>query len=167
MKATLATKIALLSVAMTVMVALSARPSVAAILTNSTIPLSFTFFDPCSGHTFDVNALVHVVASTTFDNAGFFHTTLHINDQAEQDTDTTTGEVCRGTDNQLFSALNFNVLTGAVGGLPIEDTTRGTALLICPSGLKASNTFLAHITVDPNGTVTVNFSNLPGVVTCK
>ena len=160
-------QIALLSVAMVALVALSARPSSAAITTNSTTPFSVTFVNPCNGHLMTDVGLGHLVTSTTFDGTGF-QTTLHFNEAQARDTDTVTGQVCTDTGNLNEHGLNFDVISGTVGGLPVVVAAHLTGKVTCPQQAGSFQTSLGvHITVNPNGIVTADFDNSPGVTTCK
>ncbi len=167
MKPNSSTRIALLSAAMAALVALAARPAAAAITTNTTTPFSNPFINPCNGHLMISAGLVHVVASTTFDGAGF-QTRFHLNEEQARDTDTITGAVCADTANLDEHGLNYDVISGTVGGLPIVVGVSFTGLVSCP-GSAGSTIFrvLVHVTVNPNGTVTVLRDNSPGDLTCK
>jgi|HubBroStandDraft_2_1064218.scaffolds.fasta_scaffold387886_1 hypothetical protein len=96
MKLTSLIRIATLSVAIAALVVLAAQPSDAGITTNTTTPFSNPFINPCNGHPMISAGLVHVVASTTFDCAGF-QTKFHFNEEQARDTDTVTGEICTDT----------------------------------------------------------------------
>src|ERR1700730_16311228 len=99
-------KIALLSVALAGFVALTARPSAAAITTNSTTPFSGSFTNACNGHLMDFTFLGHLVASTTFDASSGFQTKVHFNEEQGRDVDTVTGVVC--TDMASISEQGHN-----------------------------------------------------------
>jgi hypothetical protein len=155
------TKIALLSVALTAFVALTARPSTAAVTTNSFTPFSMTVVNPCNGDTVVSTGVLHVVASTTFDGAGF-QTTFNTNEQRTKDTDITTGDVCTDHSNFNNHGLNVDVVSGAIGELPQVLTVTFTGNVNCP-GQAGSFSFKirSHTTINPNGIVTVSFTNFP------
>jgi hypothetical protein len=167
MKHASTTKIALLSVAMASVLALGAQPLAAAVLTNSTTPFSLPFINPCNGHPTIDAGLLHTVASTTFNGAGF-QTKLHTNEEQARDTDQITGEVCVDTGTFNFQGHNYDVFSGTVGGLPLEVTGTFTGLESCPGSM---GSFLlhavVHVTVNPNGIVTVNFDSFPPTAECK
>jgi hypothetical protein len=168
MKNAFTTKILLFSLAMAALTAVGARPLPAAVLTNSTTPFSLSFINPCNGHASIDAGLLHTVASTTFDGAGF-HTKFHTNEVQARDTDQVTGEVCADTGAFNFQGSNFDVFTGTVGGLPLEATGTFTGLEACSGSM---GTFLlhgiVHVTVNPNGIVTVDFDRgFPLTAECK
>jgi hypothetical protein len=161
MKPNSITKIALLSVAMAALVALAARPSAAAITTDSTTPFNTTFINPCNGHLLISAGLDHIVASTTFDGAGF-QTRFHLNEEQARDTDTVTGAVCTDTGNLNEHGLNYDVISGIAGGLPIVVGVNFTGLVSCAGSGGVIFSLLVHVTVNPNGIVTVDRNNSPG-----
>ena len=160
------TKIALLPVAMAALVALAAGPSVAAVTTNVTVPDNGSFINPCNGDLMTFTGFLHTVASTTFDASGF-STHLSVNEEQVKDTDTVTGIVCSDTTGVAGNTHNI-VLGGPPILLPFELTVTFTATTNCP-GQVGSFLFkeLIHLTVNPDGTVTVLFSNAPGTLECK
>lgn len=165
MKFNLITKTVFLSMTIALGI-LTSRSALAAILTNYTQPFSFTFLNPCNGDSMISAGVDHITASTTFNGAGF-QTTLHVNEQQARDTDTTTGQVCTDTFNLNEEGHDYDVISGTVGGLPLVITVHATGLVTCPhqaGSLIATSAF--HITVNPNGTVTVFRDNV-GDLTCR
>jgi hypothetical protein len=155
-----------LSAAIAMLAVLVAQPSIAAVVTNSTTPFSLPFINPCNGHPSIDAGLLHVVASTTFDGAGF-QTHLHTTEVQARDTDQVTGVVCVDTGSFSFQGLNYDVFTGTVGGLPLEATGTFTGVESCPGSMGSFRLHaILHVTVNPNGTVTVSFDSFPATAEC-
>src|SRR5215469_16330636 len=155
-----------LSAAIAMLAALVAQPSMAAVVTNSTTPMNSSFINPCNGHPTIFAGLLHVVASTTFDGSGF-QTKLHLNEEQGRDTDQVTGVVCTDTGVFNWQGHNFDVFSGTVGGLPLEITATNTGLESCPGSMGNFRLHaIAHVTVNPNGIVTVNFDGFPATAEC-
>jgi hypothetical protein len=162
------TRITMLAVAIAALVSLAARPSAAAITTNSTTQYTNPFINPCNGHAMVSMGFFHTVASTTFDSAGF-QTRFHLNEEQARDLDTVTGEVCTDTANENEHSLNYDFVSGTVGGLPIVIGVTFTGLVTCPHQA-GSNIYrvYAEVVVNPNGTVVLNRTNFPpGDLRCK
>jgi hypothetical protein len=152
---------AALAAAMAISTALVTQLSLAAVVTNSTTPMNSSFINPCNGHPTTFAGLLHVVASTTFDGSGF-QTKLHLNEEQGRDTDQVTGVVCADTGVFNWQGHNYDVFSGTVGGLPLEITATNTGLESCPGSMGSFRLHaVAHVTVNPNGIVTVNFDSFP------
>jgi hypothetical protein len=154
------------------LVVLAARPSMAAVTTNVIEPFFVEQLNPCNGDNTAFTGLVHLLASTTFDAAGV-HTEVHLNQQDARATDLVTGLVCPDTQGSNSSGLNivFSLPIGngtPTGDLPLNATVGINTNESCPSSSGGSFTFklVAHITVNPDGTVTVQFEK-GGEITCR
>jgi hypothetical protein len=158
-----------LPVAIATLAAQVARPSVAAVITNSTVPQSGSFTNPCNGDPMTFEGFLHTVATTTFDASGGFQTHISVNEEQTKDTDTLTGVVCSDT---LGSATNtHNIVFGGpfVGLLPVVVSFDLTTTTNCPGSVGSFKiSVLLHVTVNANGTLTV-FNNPFGIPTlvCK
>jgi hypothetical protein len=129
----------------------------AATVSNVDTPISFTSLSPCTSELIAFSGVEHDTLNMTFDNSGGVHVELHINFQNVSGTG-----LSSGTTYQLPSTLNqtYNAQPGLV------ETTTFTEPLIAPG--PGNNLFLhetAHITVNPDGTVTSSFDN--STVTCQ
>jgi len=173
MKKTRIAKIAMLSVAMAALIALAAWPSAAAVTTNEILPLSLNFTNSCNGDEMATVGRIHLLATSTIDAAGI-HTDVHFNELQARDTDLTTGIECTDTGNLHQSGLNF-IFTLPIGtpgnpsgDLPITLTVTLGENVNCPSGAGSQKiSLLTHLTINPDGTVTIFFDNSPGVVKCN
>jgi hypothetical protein len=141
------------------------RPSVAAVVTNVFIPQAFTFTDPCNGDPLASTGTLHVLATTTFDSAGV-QTLIHVNEEEFKDTDLVTGAVCADTTSFNESGLNFDFSTDTATGLPAVITAKFKGTAMCGSAGGSLIEILVHMTINPDGTVTVSFDNLPGTLKC-
>ena len=165
-------KMATLSVAVAALIALAARPLAAAVTTNIIVPFSLTFTNACNGDMMASDGLIHVLATTTIDAAGI-QTHVHFNEQQARDTDLTTGVECTdtGTLNQSGFNFIFTLPPGTPGNpsgdLPVTLTVTFGGNVNCPGGAASEKlSVLAHVTVNPDGRITVFFDNSPGVVKC-
>lgn len=166
------TRVVLIAIIAALAALLTTRPSAAAVTTNITVPFSQTFINPCNNDELASVAVVHVLATTNIDAAGI-HTTVHFNEQDARDTDLVTGVECTDTGTLNQSGLNF-IFTlppgtpgSPSGDLPVALTVTFGGNVLCPGGAGSDKlSVLAHVTVNPDGTVTVFFNNSPGEVRC-
>ena len=127
---------ALLLIAVTVM---------AAILVHVAIPFSGATLNPCNGETLTFNGVVHVTVTMTQDGNGGYHMTYH--DALHF---TATGD--QGNSYEGGQEDN-NEVNGRVG---VEQTFVLTFIAISKgSAPNLEVHVLEHMTVNPNGTVTV------------
>lgn len=114
-----------------------------------TIPISGIIQNPCNGENVTYSGTVHLVGSTTLDNAGGYHEVLHDNIRVTGVGDLGNSYVGTETDN-------FN-LNGKVGG---ENTqTEAFTMTSLGSAPNFDATTILHITVTPAGTITAYVSN--------
>ena len=142
---------------------LISMPARAAVVTNSSVPITLDVFVPCAdggvGETIEVSGFVHVQSSVTFDRAGGVHFSEQVNPQGVGGTGLTTGDKYRaiGLTRDDFS-------TTSSGVLQLTFINRFDMI-----GQGPGNNFSVHetehVTVLPDGTVTVFFDNLS--ITCK
>src|SRR5215470_18832576 len=121
----------------------------ASVTQNVQIPISGAVFNPCNGETVTFTGIVHVIQAVTFDGAGGFH--LVANDDIHVTATGSFGNSYEGNEEDQFQ------LNGRVG---IEQTVGSTFSEISKGAApNFEQHFLQHITVNPNGTVTVFFTN--------
>jgi hypothetical protein len=128
---------------------LIAVDATAGVVVNVDIPISGTVFNPCNGETVTFSGIDHFTASVTLDGAGGFHTVAHDNIHV-----TATGSLGNSYEGNQEDNFEFN---GRVGveqtfGLTFSEISKGSA----PN---FEVHVLQHITVNPNGTVTVFVDN--------
>lgn len=114
---------------------------------------NFTFngaiLNPCNGETFTYAGSYHGVFNMTFDGSGGFHLVSHDNIHVAGTGDQGNSYVGDESDN--------STLNGRVG---IEQTLNTSFSMISQGGAPNFEIHaVTHITVNPNGTVTVFFSN--------
>jgi hypothetical protein len=123
--------------------------AMASVVVNVRIPVSGAVFNPCNGETVTFNGIDHFTATVTFDGAGGFHAVSHDNIHV-----TATGSLGNSYQGNQEDVSTFN---GRVG---VEQTFALTFSEISEgSAPNFEEQALVHITVNPNGTVTVFFSN--------
>ena len=131
------------------LVLLVAVNAAALVVVNTDIPVSGAVFNPCNGETVTFSGIDHFTVHVTFDGAGGFHADAHDNIHV-----TATGSLGNSYEGNQEDNNPFN---GRVGfeqtfGLTFSEISTGSA----PN---FEVHVLQHITVNPNGTVTVFFSN--------
>jgi hypothetical protein len=137
--------------------ALSAAPAKAEVLSNESIDVDLVFFVPCAnggaGELVQVTGPLHVLTTRT-ENGNHFSAKSHFNPQGISGVGLTTGETYRGVG-----------VTQAHGGGSLS-SGQFTLTTINEFGLighgSAPNLFLhftSHITIDANGDVTSNHGN--------
>lgn len=128
---------------------LIAVDATARVAVNIDIPVSGAVFNPCNGETVTFSGIDHFTISVTFDGAGGFHANAHDNVHV-----TATGSLGNSYEGNQEDNNPFN---GRVGveqtfGLTFSEISTGSA----PN---FEVHVLQHITVNPNGTVTVFVDN--------
>jgi hypothetical protein len=121
----------------------------ASVIVNVDIPISGAVINPCNGETVTVSGVDHFTIHLTFDGAGGFHADSHSNIHI-------TGTGSLGNSYEGNEEIN-NPFIAKVGfestfGLTFSEISKGSA-----PNLEVH--ILQHITINPNGTVTVFFSN--------
>ena len=147
-----------IGVAIAALATMIARPSLAAVVTNVTVPFTETVANPCNGDQMAFSEIIHLLATTTIDSAGV-QTTFHFNEEDSRATDLSTGAQCVDKGNLDEHALNFDFSTDSVTGLPVTLTARFTSTTVCGSSGGVLFQILAHATIKPDGTVAVLFDN--------
>lgn len=137
-----------------VLVAFAASRVYAATITNDQdVPISGSVPNPCTGNIDTFSGTEHLHESETFSPSGTVHADalLHISGLKLQDA--TVGQ-CSG------QASDFESINTTTSSLPLTETAHMTIQFEC-SG--PANNFSvdeqAHITINPDGTVTVSFDN--------
>lgn len=124
---------------------LIAANAIASIATNVDIPISGAIISPCNQETVTFSGIDHFIATVTVDGHGGFHATSHDNVHV-----TATGSLGNSYE---ANQEDTNELNGKIG---VEQTVFLTLGLISEgSAPNFEETFLEHVTVNPNGTVTV------------
>jgi len=121
----------------------------ASVTVNLDIPISGTAFNPCNGETVTFSGIDHFTIHVTFDGAGGFHADAHDNIHV-----TATGSLGNSYEGNQEDNNPFNGRVGLVQtfGLTFSEISKGSA----PN---FEVHVLQHITINPNGRVTVFFSN--------
>jgi len=142
---------------------LTAIPAQAAVVTNTSNPINLVVFVPCAnggaGEFVQLSGFLHVQSSVTADKSGGIHFSEHFNPQGVSGAGLTTGDRYSGTGltRDDFSATSSGVVQ-------ISFVNRFDMI-----GQGPDNNFsiheTGHVTVFPDGTVTVNFDNFS--TTCK
>ena len=123
--------------------------AMARVVVNAHVPIRGAVFNPCNGETVTFSGIDHFTTSVTFDGAGGFHSMAHVNIHV-----TAIGSLGNSYQGNQEDNFTFN---GRVGleqtfGLTFSEITEGSA----PN---FEIHILQHVTVNPNGTVTVFLSN--------
>ena len=142
---------------------LTGMPAYAAVVTNSSTPITLTVFVPCAnggaGEFIEVSGFLHVLSSLTVDKNGGFHVSEQFNPQGVTGFGLTTGDKYNaiGLTREDFSTTSSGV---------VQVTFINRFDMV---GQGPGNNFsvheTAHTTVLPDGTVTVSFDNFSA--TCK
>jgi hypothetical protein len=131
-------------------------PALAATISNVTFPVSFTITNPCNGENVAVSGNEHATVELTFDGSGGVHAVF----TANLEDVTGTGSFGNTYQEPLAFTETDNARVGS------EITIMETFLFVAQGS--APNFFFhedAHITVNPNGTVTVIFDRFS--TTCQ
>ena len=117
----------------------------AAAVLNIDIPVSGTVFNPCKGETLTFSGIDHFTLHFTFDGAGGFHAVSHDNIHV-----TATGDQGNSYEGNQEDNNEFNGRIGVVSTfvLTFSEISKGSA----PN---FEVHVLQHITINPNGTMTV------------
>ena len=121
----------------------------ASVIVNVDVPISGAVINPCNGETVTFSGVDHFTIHVTFDGAGGFHADAHDNIHV-----TATGSLGNSYEGNQEDNNPFNAKVGleSTFGLTFSEISKGSA----PN---FEVHILEHITVNPNGTVTVFFSN--------
>jgi hypothetical protein len=121
----------------------------ASVIVNVDVPISGAVINPCNGETVTFSGVDHFTIHVTFDGAGGFHADSHDNIHI-----TGTGSLGNSYEGNQEDNNPFNAKVGleSTFGLTFSEISKGSA----PN---FEVHILEHITVNPNGTVTVFFSN--------
>lgn len=131
--------------------AISAR---AEVTSNTQTPISGSVFDPCTGDTVSFTVDVHVVTKMTTDSNGGIHGSFSVNIDNYDATGTPSGDSYTAHFNQTGTA-NFT------SGGTFESSFVFTADLVSAGSTDNAQTIMVlHITINPDGTVTANVSNV-------
>jgi hypothetical protein len=114
------------------------------------IPLSGAVINPCNGETVTFSGVDHFVARVTLDAGGGFHLATH--DNIHVTATGSDGNSYEGNQEDT-SELNGKIGVEQTSVLTFSEISKGSA----PN---FEVHILQHITVNPNGTVTVFFSNM-------
>jgi hypothetical protein len=123
--------------------------------TNTNVPVTNTVFVPCAnngqGDTIQLSGTLHELFLVTLDNNGGFLLHLTSNGQDVTGVSTTTGVKYQGGLGDSFT------ITGKVGS--VQTFTNSFVLVGQGTAAKLIVQEFGHITVNPDGTVTVSFIN--------
>jgi hypothetical protein len=124
--------------------------SLASQIINVDIPISGAVMNPCNGETLTFSGVDHFVATLTFDARGGIHVISHDNIHV-----TASGSDGNSYEGNQEVNNEFNAKFGVENTLvfTFSEISKGSA----PN---FEMNILEHITVNPNGTVTVFFSNM-------
>ena len=114
-------------------------------IVNVDIPVSGALINPCNGETVTFSGIDHFTARVTLDSAGGFHMGLHDNIHV-----TATGDQGNSYEGNQEDNNEFNGRIGVVSTfvLTFSEISKGSA-----PNFEVHE--LQHITINPNGTVTV------------
>jgi hypothetical protein len=129
----------------------------AAVVFNEQIPVSVLLFDPCTGEDIAVDTTAHVVIAGTEDGAGGQHLKLHLNLQDGSAIGLTTGD-------KYIPQATANAEINMPKGATEATATVNLKLISQGSAPNLDGHFNAHITVNPDGTITVAF--IKGDIDC-
>ncbi len=142
---------------------LTGIPAYAAVVTNTSIPLDLTVFVPCAdggaGEDIQLSGFLHVLISTTVDNNGGVHFSEQFNPQDVSGVGLTTGDKYRAT------GLTRDDFSTTSSGLVQFSFVNRFDMIGQGPGNNFSVHETQHVTILPDGTVTVSFDNL--TITCK
>ncbi len=123
----------------------------AAVVLNEQIPIvGLEIYDPCTGEDVVVDTTAHVVISETDDGAGGTHLSGHLNLQDGS----AFGE---DTDNKYQPQANVNFEVNMPKGANEATATVNLKLISQGSAPNLNGHLNAHITMNPDGTITVEF----------
>jgi hypothetical protein len=142
---------------------LTSIPAYAAVVTNTSFPITLDVFVPCAnggaGETIEVSGNLHDMFSVTIDSNGGIHVSQQDNPQGVGGVGLTTGDKYRAT-----GVTRSDFSTTSSGVFQFTFINRFDMV-----GQGPGNNFSVHetehVTVLPDGTVTVFFDNFS--VTCK
>jgi len=142
---------------------LTGMPAYAAVVTNSSVPITLDVFVPCAnggaGEMIEVSGFLHILSSTTVDKAGGIHVSEQFNPQGVTGVGLTTGDKYNAT-----GLTRDDFSTTSSGAQQLTFINRFDMV-----GQGPGNNFSVHetehLTILPDGTVTVSFDNLS--ITCK
>ena len=132
----------------------ASRVYAATVVSDQDIPISGTVGNACTGNTDTFTGTEHEHASATLSPSGTVHVDILLHTSSLKLQDATVGQ-CSG---QASESESINTTTSA---LPVTETIHLATQFECPG---AANNFSAdeqaHVTVNPDGTVTVLFDNI-------
>jgi hypothetical protein len=131
------------------------------VVTNTQIPFSTSFFDPCNGHLIDDSGNLHVLVHITTDAAGGLHSDVIYNLDDYSAVDTVTGATLQEHENgqALLPSGPFEAKFNFPAGGTMEFTQNTTVgIEEQGSGRTIEGTLKFHFTVNANGTVSVTIS---------
>ena len=142
---------------------LTCIPAYAAVVTNTSIPITLDVFVPCAnggaGETIEVSGFLHVQTSVTFDQNGGLHFSEQFNPQGVGGVGLTTGDKYRAT------GLTRDDFSTTSSGVQQFTFINRFDMVGQGPGNNLSTHETEHITILPDGTVTVFFDNFS--ITCK
>jgi hypothetical protein len=135
-------------------------PAQAAVVTNTSIPISLPVYIPCVPESVTLTGNLHVLTSVTVDGNSGLHVDILANPQGISGTGSVTGDKYQGTGE---TRTGFNV---GPAGFPFETTFVNNFKII---GQGTGNNYIVHdtihLTIDANGNVTATVTNTS--VDCK
>jgi hypothetical protein len=142
---------------------LTSLPARAAVVQNISVPFNLNVFVPCAnfdaGELIQISGNLHFLTSTTLDQAGGFHFSQQASPQGVAGLGLTTGDKYRAT-----GVTRTDFSSTSSGALQFSFLNRFYVV-----GQGPDNNFsiqeTEHVTITPDGTVTVSFDNIS--ITCK
>ena len=129
----------------------------AAVVVNEKVPVSFLVTNACTGDIISVSGTLHVSLALTDDCAGGFHVKEHSNIQDSSAVGLPSGLNYRWINTRNFE---FNVKKGMETTLTVN-----SKLISQGSAPDINGRLVAHITINPDGTTTVEF--IKGDIDCQ
>ncbi len=131
----------------------ASRVIAATLVSDQDMPVSGSVPNACTGNTDTFSDIVHVHAAVTLSPSGTVHADINIHSSDLKLQDATVG-ACSG---QASLSISINTTRAA---LPVVITQHLKAQFECPgSANNYSGDEQAHITINPDGTVTSSFDN--------
>jgi len=139
----------ILAMSLFVLLQLGAVNAAARVVLNVDIPINGTVFNPCNGETVTFTGIDHFTMTMTFDGSGGFHADAHDNIHVTASGSLGNSYVGNQEDNNPF---NGRIGVEQTFGLTFSEISEGAE----PN---FEMHILQHITINPNGKVTVFFIN--------
>lgn len=138
-------------------------PAHAAVVTNTSTPIVLSVFVPCAaggaGELIEISGFLHTQISLTIDKNGGVHASQQFNPQGVTGSGVTTGDGYNGV------GVTRNSMSTTASGVVVFTSVNRFDMVGQGPGNNFSVHATEHLTVLPDGTVTVSFDNVS--TTCK